>query len=34
VSAALDAVFQKKLAKQPDDRQQSMNEVMVALQGC
>lgn len=34
VSTALDAAFQKMLAKQPDDRQQSMNEVMVALQGC
>ena len=33
VSTALDAVFQKMLAKRREDRQQSMNEVIAALQG-
>lgn len=31
VSTTLDAVFHKMLAKRPDDRQQSMNEVIAAL---
>ena len=34
VSTALDAVFQKMLAKRREDRQQSMNELIAALQAC
>jgi serine/threonine protein kinase len=34
VPESLDAVFRKMLAKQPEDRQQSMTEVLAELQGC
>ncbi len=34
VPELLDAVFQKMLAKRPEDRQQSMSEVIAQLQGC
>jgi eukaryotic-like serine/threonine-protein kinase len=34
VPESLDAVFQKMLAKRPEDRQQSMTEVIAALQEC
>ena len=34
VPESLDAVFQKMLAKLPEDRQQSMSEVIRELQGC
>jgi len=34
VPTLLDVAFQKMLAKRPDDRQQSMNEVVAALQNC
>ena len=34
VPEALDAIFQKMLAKQPEARQQSMGEVITALEAC
>lgn len=34
VPAALDAVYQKMVAKRPDQRQQSMGEVIAGLEGC
>ncbi len=34
VPFALDTLFRKMLAKQPDDRPQSMDQVIAALQGC
>lgn len=34
VPAVVDAVFQKMLAKKPEDRYQSMDEVVTALEGC
>lgn len=34
VPQSLDAVFQKMLAKKPEDRQQSMTEVIAQLQAC
>ena len=34
VPAGLDAVFQKMLAKRPEDRQQSMSELIAELHAC
>ena len=34
VAPTLDMIYQRMLAKRPEDRQQSMQDVATALQGC